>query len=165
MEPSENEKRAVSHTEYAHQLKTRLTKAFKTAKDVLHTAHKTQKHFYDRWARANVFKEGDLVLWLDRKTRRGRCMNLNRPWTGPWKIIKRLGEVVYRIKYEGSERVGVKRRIVHHNQLKRFHDVREPETAGTNTENLQKDENGFATNDAVVVIDGRTLQRQLKTRQ
>ncbi len=81
-------------------------------------------------------------------------MKLNRPWTGPWKIIKRLGEVVYRIKYEGSERVGVKRRIVHHNQLKRFHDVREPETAGTNTENLQKDENGLATNDAVVVIDG-----------
>ncbi len=154
LEPSENEKRAVSHTEYAHQLKTRLTKAFKTAKDVLHTAHKTQKHFYDRWARANVFKEGDLVLWLDRKTRRGRCMKLNRPWTGPWKIIKRLGEVVYRIKYEGSERVGVKRRIVHHDQLNRFHDVREPETAGTNTENLQKDENGLATNDAVVVIDG-----------
>jgi hypothetical protein len=154
LEPSENEERAVSHTEYAHQLKTRLTKAFKTAKDVLHTAHKTQKHFYDRWARANVFKEGDLVLWLDRKTRRGRCMKLNRPWTGPWKIIKRLGEVVYRIKYEGSERVGVKRRIVHHNQLKRFHDVRETETAGTNTENLQKDENGLATNDAVVVIDG-----------
>ncbi len=81
-------------------------------------------------------------------------MKLNRPWTGPWKIIKRLGEVVYRIKYERSERVGVKRRIVHHNQLKRFHDVREPETAGTNTENLQKDENGLATNDAVVVIDG-----------
>ncbi len=53
LEPSENEERAVSHTEYAHQLKTRLTKAFKTAKDVLHTAHKTQKHFYDRWARAN----------------------------------------------------------------------------------------------------------------
>ncbi len=77
-------------------------------------------------------------------------MKLNRPWTGPWKIIKRLGEVVYRIKYEGSERVGVKRRIVHHNQLKRFHDVRETETAGTNTENLQKDENGLATNDAVV---------------
>ena len=142
---------APEHTEYAHQLKTRLTKAFKTAKDILHTAHKTQKHFYDRRARANMFKEGDLVLWLDRKTRRGRCMKLNRPWTGPWRIIKRLGEVVYRIKYEGSERVGVK---IHHNQLKRFHDTREPETAGTNTENLQKDENGLATNDAVVVIDG-----------
>ena len=98
VDSNEEEKRDVSHTKYAQMLKTRLTKAFKTAKDVLHAAHKTQKHFYDRWARANVFKEGDMVLWLDRKTRRGRCMKLNRPWTCPWRIIKRLGEVVYRIK-------------------------------------------------------------------
>ena len=50
-------------------------------------------------------------------------MKLNRPWTGPWEVIKRLGEVVYRIKYRGAVRnyAGVKRRIVHHNQLKPFH--------------------------------------------
>ena len=59
---NEENKHDISHTEYAQQLKTRLTKAFKTAKDVLHPAHKTQKHFYDRWARANVFTEGDMVL-------------------------------------------------------------------------------------------------------
>jgi hypothetical protein len=103
-EPGENERRVESHTEYAQQLKNRLSKAFQT----VHSAHKTQKHFYDRWARANIYKAGDRVLWLDRKTRRGRCMKLNRPWTGPWRIIKRLGEVVYRIKYEGSEKVSVK---------------------------------------------------------
>ena len=38
----------------------------------------------------------------DQKTRRGKCMKLNRPWTGPWEVIKRLGEVVYRIKYCGT---------------------------------------------------------------
>ena len=54
----------------------------------------------------------------DQKTRNGRCMKLNKPWTGPWKVIKRLGEVVYRIKYVGHGKVGLKRRIVHHNQLK-----------------------------------------------
>ena len=57
VDSNEEDKHDVSHTEYAQQLKTRLTKAFKTAKNVLHTAHKTQKHFYDRWARANVFKK------------------------------------------------------------------------------------------------------------
>jgi hypothetical protein len=126
VEPGENERRVESHTEYAQQLRNGLSKAFQTANDILHSAHKTQKHFYDRWARANVYNAGYLVLWLDKKTRRGRCMKLNRPWTGPWRIIKRLGEVVYRIKCEGSEKVSVKRRVVHHNQLKRFHDVREP---------------------------------------
>ena len=62
VDSNEEDKHDVSHTEYAQQLKTRLTKGFKTAKDVLHTAHKTQKHFYDRWARAHVFKEADMVL-------------------------------------------------------------------------------------------------------
>ena len=119
----------------------------------LHT--KTQKHFYDRWARANVYKAGDLVLWLDTKTRRGRCMKLNRPWTGPWRIIKRLREVVYRIKYEGSKKVSVKKRVVHHNQLKRFHDVREPDTADNNTVDPKEEESDSPeTDDAVVAIEG-----------
>ena len=155
VEPGENKRRAESHTEYSQQLKNRLSKAFQTANDILHSAHKTQKHFYDRWARANVYKAGDLVLWLDRKTRRGRCMKLNRPWTGPWRIIKRLGEVVYRIKYEGSEKVSVKRRVVHHNQLKQFHDVREPDTADNNTVGPKEEESDSPeTDDAVVVIEG-----------
>ena len=153
VDSNEEDKHDVSHTEYAQQLKTRLTKAFKTAKDVLHTAHKTQKHFYDRWARADVFKEGDMVLWLDRKTRRGRCMKLNKPWTGPWRIIKRLGEVVYRIKYEGSESVGIKRRIVHHNQIKRFYEAPTLERANAN---VDENEDGAAEigDEAVVVVDG-----------
>ena len=49
-------------------------------------------------------------------------MKLNRPWTGPWIVIKRLSEVVYRIKYFGptGSYSRVKRRVVHFNQLKPF---------------------------------------------
>ena len=49
-------------------------------------------------------------------------MKLNRPWTGPWKVIKRLSEVVYRIKYSGpaGSYSRVKRRVVHFNQVKPF---------------------------------------------
>ena len=54
-------------------------------------------------------------------------MKLNRPWTGPWQVIKRLSEVVYRIKYCGpaGSYSGVKRRVVHFNQLKPFHGARD----------------------------------------
>ncbi len=31
---------------------------------------------------------------------------LNRPWTGPWRIIKRLGQVVYHADKERRERKG-----------------------------------------------------------
>ena len=54
------------------------------------------------WARANAYQVGDRVLWLDKKTRRGRCMKLKRQRTGPCEVIKRLSEVVYQIKYCGA---------------------------------------------------------------
>ena len=85
--------------------------------------HYTQKAYYDCWATANVYKVEDRVMWLDKKTRRGRCMKLNRPWSGPWEDIKHLGEVVYQIKYCGTavSYPRVKPRVVHFNQLKPFH--------------------------------------------
>ena len=87
------------HSDYATELKSRLMQAFQTASETLEVSHRTQEAYYDRWARANAYQGGDQVLWLDKKSRKGRCMKLNRPWTGPWKVIKRLSEVVYRIKY------------------------------------------------------------------
>lgn len=107
-------------TEYATELKRMLTKAIECCRESLETSHKTPKHYYDRWARGNSHKERDLVMWKDKKTRNGRCMKLNKPWTDPWAVIKQLGGVVYRIKYVGKNKVGLKRRIVHYNQLKKF---------------------------------------------
>ena len=149
-----------SHTEYATGLKKRLAKAFECSRETLESSHRTQKHYYDRWARGNIYKEGDLVMWKDQKTRNGSCMKLNKPWTGLWKVIKRLGEVVYRIKYIGSNKVGLKRRIVHHNQLKRFY-----ETTGSQEEPVQSEQisgqlvaNDGDTvesrSDVVIVVDG-----------
>ena len=62
-----------SHTEYATELKKRLAKAFECSRETLESSHRTQKHYYDRWARGIVYKEGDLVMWKDQKTRNGRC--------------------------------------------------------------------------------------------
>lgn len=97
VEPEQAKEKDSSHTEYATQLKSRLIKAFECAKEVLSSSHKIQKDFYDRWAKAKTYKKGDLVLWKDHKTRARKMyeVKLNRPWTGPWKVIKRRREVVY----------------------------------------------------------------------
>ena len=73
---------------------------------------------YDRWAREKEYRVGDLVWWYDRSTRKGRCQKLNCPWVGPRKIMKQVGDVVYRIQYCRAESVRTRRRIEHHNQLK-----------------------------------------------
>ena len=79
-------------------------------------------------------------------------MKLNRPCTGPWRIIKRLGEVVYQIKYEGSESVGIKRRIVQSQPNKTV----SRSTNSGDGECVDENEDGAAEigDEAVVVVDG-----------
>ena len=90
---------------------------------------------------------------------------LNKPWTGPWEVIKQLGEVVYRIKYVGKNNVGLKRRIVHYNQLKKFFEPRsqKAETVDSETtpEHSTTDDGDQQENaeDVVTVIDGPTAQQ------
>ena len=89
-------------------------------------------------------------------------MKLNRPWTGPWRIIKRLGEVAYRTKYEGSKSVGIKRRIVHHNQKEQFHEAPTLEMANANDD---ENEEGAAEigDEAVVVVEVQKKEKYKKT--
>jgi len=114
------------HSDYASQLKSRLMQAFQSARETLKVSQRSQKGYYDCWAQAKAYQVGDRVLWLDKQTRRGRCMELNRPWTGPWKVIKRLNGVVYRIKHCGAagSYSWVKRRVLHFNQLKPFNGMK-----------------------------------------
>ena len=107
-----------SQTAFGKKLRTTLENAFQSARESLNTAHQRQKVGYDRWAREKEYRVGDLVWWYDRSTRKGRCQKFNCPWVGPWKIIKQVGDVVYRIQYYGAESVRTRRRIVYHNQLK-----------------------------------------------
>ena len=65
---------------YATELESRLMQAFQTASETLKVSHRTQKAYHDCWVRANAYEVGDQVLWLDKKSRRGRCMKLNRTW-------------------------------------------------------------------------------------
>ena len=46
---------------------------------------------------------------------RGRCKKLMRPWSGPYKILKKLLEVTYRIRRCQG---GRKQLVVHFNRLK-----------------------------------------------
>ena len=48
----------------------------------------------------------------------------HRPWQGPFKVVKKIGNVVYRIQHVQNPR---KRVVVHANRLKRYHCQREDE--------------------------------------
>jgi hypothetical protein len=67
------------------------------------THHYARRHLrvasdrYDRLANSSGFQEGDRV-WLYRPTRtRGKSPKLQSAWEGPYKVITRINDVVYRI--------------------------------------------------------------------
>ena len=75
---------------------------------------------YDRYARHCSYQLGDYVLYCDNRARRGRCMKLNRPWTGPWVIKKVIMDgTVYRIQCIEPRERKVKL-VVHFNYLKPY---------------------------------------------
>lgn len=65
VEPLHVRSEAKSQSDFASQVRSRLERAYKVATESLSMAHNTQKHYYDRWARARTYKKGELVLWLD----------------------------------------------------------------------------------------------------
>lgn len=55
------------------------------------------KDRYDRAVNSKGFREGDLVLLYNPLRKKGLCPKLQTSWEGPYKVIKRLNDVVYRI--------------------------------------------------------------------
>ena len=106
---------AQSPCEYAEALKKRLSAAFTLVREQLATTHQRQKAMYDQKIHGKPHDQGALVwLHVPFKGRRG-SRKLYHPWTGPYKIVKQLSEVTYRIqKLHGRKQ----RKIVHFDRLK-----------------------------------------------
>ncbi|GBM07029.1 hypothetical protein AVEN_72693-1 [Araneus ventricosus] len=53
---------------------------------------------YDSGATGHHFKEGDQVWMYNPKRRRGLCPKLQQNWEGPYTIVKKLNDVIYRVQ-------------------------------------------------------------------
>ena len=107
-----------SPNEYAANLRSRLCASYDHVRKNLGTGHKRQKEFYDQRVHGEPYKEGDLVWLRSPVVPRGKSKKFHHPWTGPFKVIKCLSEVTYRIQSVSGRR---RRIIVHFDRLKRCH--------------------------------------------
>ena len=87
-------------------------------REALDRSHIRQKDFYDKMFHGEPYKRGDL-FWLHNSTvPPGQSAKLVHPWTGPYRIVKRLSDADYRIQ----EVYGKKSpSVVHFNRLKKCH--------------------------------------------
>ena len=102
--------------EHASALRTNLEDAFERVRKNTGANQQRQKAFYDRTVHGKPFAVGDDVWLHSPAVPRGRSRKLHHPWTGPWRVTKRLSDAVYRLQSCTGRR---RRVVVHFDRLKR----------------------------------------------
>ena len=117
LETSPPQRGMQSYPDYVVQQKKQLEVTEHLVRENLKRAQRTQKAYYDTRCHGQRFHVGDRV-WYRNRARTGRKKFL-KPWCGPWKIVKALSDVTYRIEEE-RRKAGQRRnrKVVHFNYLK-----------------------------------------------
>lgn len=105
----------VSVNSYVSKQSEILQEAYYQVQNRMGLQQDRQKEVYDRRRHGEPFKEGDRVMLYSPVVPRGRSKKLHCPWSGPFKVLKKLSEVTYRIRHCQG---GRKRMVVHFNRLK-----------------------------------------------
>ncbi|GBL92230.1 Transposon Ty3-I Gag-Pol polyprotein [Araneus ventricosus] len=102
-----------SPNEYMKNLETRLESVHAFARERIKLASERMKTRYDSRATDHHFKEGDLVWMYNPKRRRGLSPKLQQNWEGPYTVVKKLNDVVYRVQRSAN----TKPKVIHINRL------------------------------------------------
>ncbi|GBL91130.1 hypothetical protein AVEN_184490-1 [Araneus ventricosus] len=86
-----------SPNEYMKNLEARLESVHAFARERIKLASERMKTHYNSRATNHYFKEGDLVWMYNPKQRRGPSPKLQQNWEGPYTVVKKLNDVVYRV--------------------------------------------------------------------
>ena len=128
--PPNQEGVTLDSSEYVYHLRDRLEDIFEMARHHLKTGAQRQKRLYDRNTSGKAYQEGELVWVAVTRKKIGISPKLQRRWQGPYKVTRKLGEVLYQLKRPGSKRL-----IVHFNRLKPYLGTQRLREEGNNNTN------------------------------
>ena len=104
-------------TDYAKCLKQSLEKSYQLARERMGLNLQRQKDLYDTRIHGHPFVKGDLVWLHTPAVPKGHSKKLHRPWKGPYRILKCLSNITYRIQ---DIRFPKRKSCVHFNRLKPY---------------------------------------------
>ena len=81
------------------------------------------KERYDSSANGTLLERRDPVWLHNPQRKKGKSPKLTRPWQGPYLVIKRINDVVYRIQLNPKS----KPKVVHRNRLWRYSGASPPD--------------------------------------
>ena len=117
--PDEN----VVGEDYVSDLRRRMDEIHERIRANVQDCSDRMKERYDVNAEKGGYREGDLVWLFDPKRRRGLSPKVQRSWDGPYEVMKRINDVIYRIRRTKNG----KPRVVHFNRLAPFRGSNAPE--------------------------------------
>ena len=100
--------------EYVRNLRQTLEEAYSTVRNRTGAGLERQKELYNRKVHGDEYQVGDLVWLHNPVIPKGAKRKLHCPWTGPYRVVKKLSTVVYRIQDTNRR----KRLVVHFDRLK-----------------------------------------------
>lgn len=103
-------------TDYAENLRNKMRLAHERARENTSESSRRQKKVYDRKAHAHELTVGQFVWCYNSARTKGLSPKLQRRWKGPFLIIHRLSDVVYRIQAKNRG----KKMVVHADRLKPY---------------------------------------------
>ena len=121
--------------QYAADLENTLHEAYKRAHDNVLKSQKFQREFYNQKVHGEQFEVGSLV-WLRSPVVKNGHKKFHLPWTGPYRVIRRLSDVNYRIQTIQGRR---KKMVVHFNRLKRCNSPVEDQSHSPRSDKSQDD--------------------------
>ena len=102
--------------DYVGNLKQRLRAAHDFARIKLRKSAQYQEHQYNLKADKRSLSQGQPVWLYDPAKTRGVCPKLAAKWTGPYVIIQKIDDLVYRVQ----EHPRARSKVVHRNRLKPY---------------------------------------------
>jgi hypothetical protein len=109
--------RVVGENEYEEHVRTlagRLREAHRAASQQSKMSHEVAKRYYDRHAKLEQYRKGDLVYIYDPVHKRGKARKFSYQYKGPFEIEHRISPLVYKIRMTDGTFA-----IVHTNRLKK----------------------------------------------
>ena len=157
---------SVSPSHYAFLLRQRMEAAYHRVRSQLFLQQRRQKNLYDRKVAGAPYCVGDLVWLHSPAVARGSSRKFHRPWQGPYKIVKVITDVIYRIQHMKQPR---RRIVVHYDRLKPYHGQCESSIPASSETMTPTDQSSPATqsdyedDDPVVVYPSPPVQTSDET--
>lgn len=133
-----------SHCQYASSLRHSLENAYQLARINTKGAARRQKEHFNLKVHGKPYVTGDFVWLCNPVIPKGTSRKLHSPWKGPYKVIKRISDIVYRIQDTQGRK---KKQVVHFDRLKPYYADREDPP--TNTRQQLEPSAMLDTNDEV----------------